>query len=125
MGYKNCLSDCKLHKDGLCLCMHKPCLAINDDLCMALRSAYEIGSDSSVSTNGLLPCPFCGTPVFLEKKPMWRKDGHGYPGCYSFIVECRNPECQCTISLPRNDTVYNTEEEARANAIKAWNKRAK
>lgn len=125
VGYKNCLGDCKLHKDGRCLCMDKPCLAINDDLCMALRSAYKIGLESSISTDGLLPCPFCGIPVFLEKKPMWSTGGRGYFGCYSFVVKCRNLECQCTISLPGNDTVYNSEEEARANAIKAWNKRAK
>ena len=71
----------------------------------------------------LLPCPFCGEDVYLDKVPLWN-GSHGYHGCYQFDVHCRNLECGCKISLNQNDTVYRNEEEARLNAIKAWNRRA-
>ena len=70
----------------------------------------------------LKPCPFCGTEVMLEKRPLWSNHG-GYVGCYEFVIECSNPECCCRIRLGINDTIYNEEEEAKANAIKAWNHR--
>lgn len=74
------------------------------------------------------PCPFCGKGVYLEKKPLWRQCGgstHGYFGSYEFIIECSNPECGCRVNLGANDTVYRSEEEAKKNAIEAWNRRAK
>lgn len=116
--------DCPIrHANGNCLCMGGFCLSVNDEICRALRSAYNTGMTKSISTNGLLPCPFCGNPVFLQKKPMWREGGRGYVGSYTFDVRCRNPDCGCSVNLTGNDTVYRTEEEARENAIKAWNRR--
>lgn len=70
----------------------------------------------------LKPCPFCGSKVELEKRPLWR-DSHGYFGCYEFVIECKNPECLCRIYLNKNDTIYREEEKAKENAIRAWNKR--
>lgn len=72
--------------------------------------------------DALKPCPFCGQPVYLEKKPLWQ-GSHGYPGCFEYVIECNNKECGCRINLLQNDTVYNTDEEARKNVIKAWNTR--
>jgi hypothetical protein len=71
-------------------------------------------------TNLLKPCPFCGFPVHIEKVPM-----RHYSGSFTFDIKCRNPGCRCEVRLPENDTVYRSEELARENAIRAWNKRAK
>jgi Lar family restriction alleviation protein len=71
------------------------------------------------------PCPFCGNEVALEKLPLWRtyNDGttHGYYGSYEYNIHCE--KCGCRINLRNNDTVYNSEEEAKQNAINAWNRR--
>ena len=75
----------------------------------------------------LKPCPFCGSDVYLEKKPLWSELGgtkRGYYGCYEYVIECNNEDCGCHVKLPGNDTVYTTDEEAKENAIKAWNRRA-
>ena len=70
----------------------------------------------------LKSCPFCGNKVEVEKIPMWYGNGHGYYGCYEFKIKCKN--CGCTVDQPQNDSIYRSEEEARGNAIKAWNRRA-
>ena len=70
----------------------------------------------------LLPCPFCGEDVYMEKISLDEGNGHGYPGDYEFDVHCKN--CGCRVNLGRNDTIYNTEEEAIINATNAWNRRA-
>lgn len=73
------------------------------------------------------PCPFCGESVFLERNPLWSTHGgstHGYYNCYEYVIQCHNPKCRCTVKLGNNDTVYNTDENARISAIQAWNKRA-
>lgn len=74
----------------------------------------------------LLPCPFCGEDVYIDKVPLWKSynnSTHGYYGCYEFDIRCKNPECGCTIPFIKNDTVYRSEEEARLNAIDQWNRR--
>ena len=78
-------------------------------------------------TETLKPCPFCGQVVYLEKRPLWRDYGgstHGYFRCYEYVIECDNPECRCHVVLKGNDTIYHSDEEAKQNAIKAWNRRA-
>ena len=69
----------------------------------------------------LKSCPFCGNEVEVEKIPMWYGNGRGYNGCYKFEIKCKN--CGCTVDQPKNDSIYRSEEEARKNAIKAWNRR--
>ena len=74
------------------------------------------------------PCPFCGEIPYLEKKPLWREYGgstHGYFGCFEYVIKCRNPECRCTVHLGKNNTIYNSDDEARENAIKYWNWRSR
>lgn len=77
----------------------------------------------------LKPCPFCGEIPYLERNPLWTTcsngSTHGYFGCFEYIVRCHNPECGCSVNLGANDTIYNSDEEARQNAISAWNRRAK
>ena len=69
---------------------------------------------------GLKPCPFCGNIPYIEKRPMW--DGaRGYYGRYKFDIHCEN--CGCTVNLGANNTIYTKENEAKNNAIKAWNRR--
>ena len=75
---------------------------------------------------GLKPCPFCGDIPYLECKPLWQTyngSTRGYYGCVEYVVKCHNPECGCSVKLPRNDTIYNSDEDAKNNAIAAWNKR--
>ena len=71
--------------------------------------------------NELKPCPFCGNEVNIEKIPLWYGNGRGYSGCYEFKIKCDN--CGCTVHQPKTDSVYRSEEKARENAIKAWNRR--
>ena len=66
----------------------------------------------------LKPCPFCGEIPHIEQKPIYDYDGY-----YKYDIHCE--KCGCHINLGRNDTIYNTDEEARQNAINAWNKRVK
>lgn len=73
--------------------------------------------------NELKPCPFCGNEVNVEKIPLWYGNGRGYSGCYEFKIKCDN--CGCTVDQPKNDSIYRSEEKARENAIKAWNRRVK
>lgn len=68
----------------------------------------------------LKPCPFCGTIPYLEKRPLW-SGSHGYHGCYIYDIHCE--KCGCYVNLGRNDTIYITDEEAKQNAINAWNQR--
>lgn len=71
------------------------------------------------------PCPFCGNEVALEKLPLWRtysdRTTCGYYGCYEYVIHCE--KCGCRINLRGNDTVYNSDEEAKQNAVNAWNRR--
>ena len=69
----------------------------------------------------LKPCPFCGTSVCIEKKALWH-GSRGYHDCYEYDIHCHN--CGCRIRLERNDTIHRIHEEAKMNAVKAWNKRA-
>ena len=70
----------------------------------------------------LKPCPFCGNEVEVEKIPLWYGNGHGYKDCYEFKIWCK--KCGCRVDQPENDSVYRSEEEAKKNAIEAWNRRA-
>ena len=69
----------------------------------------------------LKPCPFCGTNVCIEKKPLW-SGTRGYQNCYEYVIRCDN--CGCRVRLEQNDTINRTDKEAEQNAVKAWNKRA-
>lgn len=62
-------------------------------------------------------CPFCGCSVSVERVPLQH-----YKGCVIFKIKCLN--CGCERVLMKNDSVYRTEEEARANAIAQWNERS-
>ena len=68
--------------------------------------------------NKIKPCP-CGCKnVELKKYPL-----QDYKGCYKFIMECPNPNCYWVFYMPKNDTIYRSEEEAKKNVINAWNNR--
>lgn len=71
----------------------------------------------------LKPCPFCGSDVYLERKPMWR-GSHGYQGCYEYIIKCPDDSCGCRIRLDKNTTIYHDDVEAMNYVITKWNKRA-
>ena len=66
------------------------------------------------------PCPFCGKQPTLQKVPL---DRQGYSGCYEYVVECENPECMCRVKLSKNNTIYYHDDEAKMNAMIAWNRR--
>ena len=68
------------------------------------------------------PCPFCGTMPIIEKKPLsYGFDGY-YINCYKYDIHC--PCCECRLRIEENDTICRSDEEAKANAVKAWNTRA-
>ena len=74
-------------------------------------------------TEQLKPCPFCGANVYIEKK-MRTCGAYGY---YinrrdEYDIHCHN--CGCRVRLEGNNTIDRSDEEAKANAIKAWNRRA-
>ncbi len=69
----------------------------------------------------LKPCPFCGNEVKVRKIPLWYGNGHGYKDCYEFDIQCK--KCGCRIDFHENDSIYRSEEKAKENAIKAWNRR--
>lgn len=75
----------------------------------------------------LKPCPFCGEIPFLERVPLWgtynNGTTHGYHGCFEYIIKCANPECGCIVNLGKNNTIYNSDEDAKNSAIAAWNRR--
>lgn len=75
--------------------------------------------------SNLKPCPFCGEIPYIERKPMWTtySNGttHGYVDSYEYDIYCHS--CGCTIPLGDNCTLYISDEEAKQNAINAWNKR--
>ena len=70
----------------------------------------------------LKPCPFCGEIPYIERKPLWR-GSHGYVGRFEYDIHCR--KCGCEVPLPGNNTIYNTDDDARKNAVTAWNRRYK
>lgn len=69
-------------------------------------------------------CPFCGSNVYLDKKPMWQSHGgatRGYVGSYEYSIECKS--CGCSIRGGSCDTIYHTDEEAIQYVIDNWNTR--
>lgn len=83
-------------------------------------------STNKISVDRIKPCPFCGEVPYLEKVPLWTTHSngvtHGYVGCFEFDIHCSN--CGCRVKLGSNNTIYNSEKEARESAIKSWNRRA-
>ena len=71
----------------------------------------------------LRPCPFCGTEVKMQKKPLWHWNHgyHGYHCCFNFEVKC--PKCGCSVEYIDSNTICRSEEEAIANIVKSWNER--
>lgn len=66
-------------------------------------------------------CPFCGSEVELTKIPLWN-GVHGYRDCYRYDIRCE--KCGCHRNLGDNDTIYNTDDVARKNALDKWNERS-
>lgn len=71
-------------------------------------------------SEALKPCPFCGAEVHIDKNPLWN-GSHGYHGCFEYDIYC--DKCGCRVHLGANNTIYQDDEVARQNAIKAWNTR--
>lgn len=72
----------------------------------------------------LKECPICGHTPRLRTVPLFDEDypGHGYEGCYFYNYECSGCE---RIESESADSVRLSEEEARAEAVKRWNKEVK
>lgn len=79
---------------------------------------FVLGEEIKPQTDNMLkPCPFCGAGVYLERKKI-----NSYRGDYEFDIRCFN--CGCHLEYVNNTTIYGSEEEARQNVIKAWNRRS-
>ena len=66
----------------------------------------------------LLPCPFCGGNVTVDSYPVWDTH-HGL--MYSALIRHQCEDDETAMYLKRN---FKTEQEARKEMIKAWNRRA-
>lgn len=67
-------------------------------------------------------CPICGNVPYIEKASLYRGNGHGYPGYYSFSINCH---CCSYLKSEGECTIYQSEQEAQATAIKNWNTEVK
>lgn len=69
----------------------------------------------------LKPCPFCGSEVTIDFRPLWR-GSHGYHGCYEIFIKC--DKCGCSNYGTISNTIQLTKEEAKKKVVEAWNRRA-
>ena len=69
-----------------------------------------------------LECPFCHKPPVLIKIPLW-EGSHGYLGCFTFRIECKNKQCKMAVRTKNcPNTIYGkTEEECIREVIDDWN----
>ncbi|MCK9470333.1 MAG: Lar family restriction alleviation protein [Bacilli bacterium] len=74
---------------------------------------------AKVKYEAIKACPICGNIPHIEKESMDRGNGHGYPGCYEYIIKCS----VCGYPTPQScSTIYiKSHEEAKAEVIKYWN----
>lgn len=66
----------------------------------------------------ILNCPICKSEPKLEVIDLDRGNGHGYPGCYSYVYSC--PKCKLMKSMS-SSTVYTPKDKVQNEAIKKWN----
>lgn len=66
-------------------------------------------------------CPFCKQPVKLYREQLWTDGGHGYFGCYDYVVECCNLNCHVQPRTKAIEDIYRKPEEAIDIAIERWN----
>ena len=71
----------------------------------------------------LKPCPFCGAMPVIEKRLLCNGTTVNQ-ACYEYDIHCINHSCGCSVYLERNYTINRSDKEAKANAMKAWNRRA-
>lgn len=65
-------------------------------------------------------CPFCGTGGHLYIEPL-----EHYYNNSMYYVQCTNPNCAAMVCHGRKYDVYISAEDARREAIEAWNRRVK
>lgn len=67
-------------------------------------------------------CPICGAVPSLEETDLDRGNGHGYPGCFTYLYKC--PRCGLLESeryiYDRNDKSQ-SQETVKNLALKDWN----
>lgn len=72
-------------------------------------------------------CPFCGSAVYVEKKPLWEEYGgtiRGYYGDYEFVIECKSLKCNIRPRINKFHTIYEKDEQKLIQqTIDAWNER--
>ena len=75
----------------------------------------------TVNLNSYKPCPWCGGHASMHIDSMEGQNGTGYKGAFKYYVQCDN----CFTKAPAG-TFYDIdtpEEDAKQNAIDAWNRR--
>lgn len=80
---------------------------------------------------GLKLCPWCGSYPNLIEQRLWQETSykgqiitHGYVGNYEYYYQCSNPECHAIAPYGKYDNIYQSAEEAKNKARKAWQTRA-
>ena len=84
--------------------------------------AQMIENAPTVELSVYKPCPWCGGHASLNIDSLEGPRGTGYPGCYEYYVQCDN----CYAKAPAG-TFFDIDmkaEDAKQNAINAWNKRS-
>ena len=68
-------------------------------------------------------CPFCLSMPAMVKESLDHGNGHGYPGNFTYSVQCTNQECHIQPRTHEYDDIYRSEEEAIKMAIHDWEDR--
>lgn len=63
------------------------------------------------------PCPICGNVPLMETRSLDRGNGHGYPGCFLFSLECD----VCGHVKSEWHSIYSNQDEAKITVIENWN----
>ena len=71
----------------------------------------------------LVSCPVCGHTPIVTSRSLDRGNGHGYPGNYTYQIQCSNNNCPLSREVPMfsTDDIYRTKEEAYNYLYEKWN----
>jgi len=63
------------------------------------------------------PCPICGNTPLLDSCSLDHGNGHGYPGCYVYLLKCD----VCGRVEAQSNSIGCSDNEAKIQAIINWN----
>ena len=87
-----------------------------------IRSIEDlIRNAPTVNLNSYKPCPWCGGHASMHADSLEKENGRGYKGKFEYYIQCN----VCGAKAPNGLSydIYIASDEAKYEAIKAWNKR--